>query len=488
MVSRRRPPNRLMTALAAALCLLLLGGILAAPVLADSNTTVLRALSAGDAYVTNTPPSSAHIAPGDQQRLQRQADLAHSRGADEKFALLSHYPSTYHSPAAAASALRHFLDFSGVLVLVSPAGIALSSDQLSTSEDTAIADAARPQCLTQSWTACALFAGQRALTQVRADKNAAFRGATIFWLVLLAVIAALFVIAGLVIRGRRKRLASNTDDLRRAATNTLALADTAVQEIEASGTKMSAEVRTEYDRALGLRSRARTEIDRAATDQALGQANEDAAQAVLALQGVLRKLGIQTALTNPIDLPEHRCFYCGRTDRPPYVTRTIDDGRGNSMEVEICAVDQQRLQQGQTPQIATVAHGGTPMPWWAVPGNPWYYAYGGPSWQYWLPFMVGMDVGGWFGGGYGYGFGGYGYGDFDGGQGYIDPGGQYDPGFGQQAPTDAGGAGFGGWGDPGNAGDAGGADFGGWGDGGGSDFGGDSGGSDWSGGDGGGWG
>jgi len=37
------------------------------------------------------------------------------------------------------------------------------------------------------------------------------------------------------------------------------------------------------------------------------------------------------------------------------------------------------------------------MPWWAVPSSPWYYSYGGPTWQYWLPFMVGMDVGSWMG-------------------------------------------------------------------------------------------
>ena len=41
------------------------------------------------------------------------------------------------------------------------------------------------------------------------------------------------------------------------------------------------------------------------------------------------------------------------------------------------------------------------LPWWAVPNNPWYISYGGPSWQYWLPFLVGMDVATWFGGGWG---------------------------------------------------------------------------------------
>ena len=28
---------------------------------------------------------------------------------------------------------------------------------------------------------------------------------------------------------------------------------------------------------------------------------------------------------SPLDVGEHRCFYCGRTDRPPYTKRIIDD-------------------------------------------------------------------------------------------------------------------------------------------------------------------
>jgi len=59
--------------------------------------------------------------------------------------------------------------------------------------------------------------------------------------------------------------------------------------------------------------------------------------------------------------------------------------------------DRQQIDAGRKPQIATVPYNGTQMPWWAVPSSPWYYSYGGPTWQYWLPFMVGMDVGSWMG-------------------------------------------------------------------------------------------
>jgi hypothetical protein len=288
------------------------------------------------------------------------------------------------------------------------------------------------------------------------------------------------IILGVVFyfRRRSRTAARNLDELREAAKNTLGTADNAIQQIEGSGEELAPDTRTQYDRALGLRDRARKEIEQATTTAALVQANEDAAQAVLALQGVMRSAGIAAPLTSPLDVPEHRCFYCGRTDRPPYVTRAIEDGRGNSIEVEICAVDQARLTQGRTPRIATVQYGGAAVPWWAVPSSPFYYAYGGPTWQYWLPFLVGMDVGSWFGGGWGgYAFGGPDYDDF---------GSQGDPGYvdqGAPVSADAGGADFGGWGDSGSTADAGGADFGGWGgDSGGDDGGGDSGGADFGGG------
>ncbi|HEX6508116.1 MAG TPA: hypothetical protein VF221_10835, partial [Chloroflexota bacterium] len=273
--------------------------------------------------------------------------------------------------------------------------------------------------------------------------------------------------------GRRRRESTGRlDELRTAASNTLSLADNAVNEIESSGASLSPDVRAAYDRALALREGARTELERGATPAALTQANQDAAQAVLALQGVMRTSGIQSRLSNPLDLPtEHRCFYCGRTDRPPYVTRTIEDGKGNSMEIEVCSADMAELERGRTPQIQTAQYGGGNVPWWAVPNSPWYYSYGGPSWQYWLPFLIGVDVGGWFGSGWG--------GPGDGwGQDYnaVSPDAGYAGGEaypqGAQDPGD-----FSGWGDQGSGVDSGGGDWGG----------GDSGGGDWGGGDSGGW-
>jgi hypothetical protein len=455
--------------------------ILVTPARADTNSDVVKALTQGDVYITNQAPPQARIHAGDRQRLTQLTDQAASKGIPEKIAIVSQYPRRYANTAQATSALRQYLDFSGVLILISPRGVGVSSDVLTQSEDTAIARKVRPICLSQGYTACALHAGQLALNQGRADKNSAFHSAAVFWIVLLVILAVIILIVVLAMRARQRRGAAHLDDLRRAANATLSRADAAVEQMETRAASLTPDLRQNYDRALGLRDRARAEIEHAANEQMMIQANEDAAQAVLALQGVARSAGLSTDLSSPLDVPERRCFYCGHSDRPPYLTRTIDDGKGNGMEVEICSECQAQLERGQTPQIATVRHDGSMVPWWAVPNNPWYYSYGGPTWQYWLPFLIGMDVGGWFGGGWNT-FGSYG-GNWDGG-GWV--GGQPAD---QLIPTDAGGADFGGWGDAGgfsDAGmgagtpsDAGGADFGGWGDSG-SDggWGGDSGGSD----------
>jgi uncharacterized membrane protein YgcG len=465
-----------------------------AAALADTNAQVAAALTSRDVYVSSSMPASAHLSPRDVQRLQAATHAAVNSGVPEKIALVSHYPSNYSNTYAAAQALRQYLDFAGVLVLVSPSGIGVSSDTLTFNEIQSIETKARPRCLT-SYAQCAVFAGQLAVKQTQADKSSANKGAATFWAILLVVLAVLIAAAVFVTRRRQRRTAGDLNGLRSAASNTLSLADSAVQEIEGARAPMSADVRSEYDRALALRDGARVGLEKAITAGALSQANQDAAAAVLALQGVMKSLGIKSALSNPLDSPTgHRCFYCGRTDRPPYVTRTIDDNKGNTMQIEVCSVDLANLERGRTPQIQTVNYNGSMVPWWAVPNNPYYYNYGGPSWQYWLPFMIGLDVGGWFGGGWG---GGYGYGDYDLGGAYGDTGNFGDaagvaPDGGTVDPnTDMGAGDFSGWGGGTDASAGWGGDTGGWGGdaGGAGDWGGgdSGGGGDWGSGDSGGW-
>lgn len=459
------------------LCLLLTFPARVIPALADTNAQVAAALTSSDVYVARAMPSSAHVSSGDAQRLQAATHAAVNSGVPEKIAVVSHYPSKYSDPYAAARALRQFLDFAGVLVLMSPRGIGVSSDTLTFNEIQSIERKALPRCLT-SYAQCALYAGQLAVNQTKADKSAANRSAAIFWLVLLAILAVIIAAVAFVVRRRQSRAAGNLNELQSAAGNTLSLADSAVQEIEQATTPMSTAIRSDYDRALAMRDRARVGLETGKSASALTQANQDAAAAVLALQGVMKSMGIQSALSNPLESPAgHRCFYCGRTDRAPYVTRTIDDGKGNSMQIEVCAVDLEKLEQGRTPQIQTVQHNGSMVPWWAVPNNPYYYSYGGPTWQYWLPFMIGMDVGGWYGGGWG---GGYGYGDSNLGGNYGDAGGAAPDGGTVDPTSDMGAGDLSGWGGgtDTSGGDAGGGsgDSGGWG--------GDTGGGgDWGGGD-----
>lgn len=427
--------------LAATLAAFLAIGLVSPALAADVITT----LEHQSAYISPKELTDGDAHAGDLQKLETAAAASAQQGVPEKFALVHTFPEA--SAPAAAHDLRNTLGFAGILVLLAPHHIALSSDRLSGSEMTSIAQRAATRCQPQGYTACAIFAGQQATAQVLADQQSSGHSSGALWLIVVVILGAiaLFALSG----GRRKRASAQSyfEDLRRAANNTLSQVDDAVQRIEAEAPSLSTDSRAEYDRALSLRDAARGEIE-GSTPEMLTQANEDSAHALLALQGVMRSAGIQSPADNPLNAPVHRCFYCGRTDRPPYSTRTIADEKGNSMQVEVCAVDEARLEAGERPQVQTVGYGSMQVPWYAVPGNPWYYAYGGPTWQYWLPFVIGMDVGGWFGGGWGpfVGGPGWGMGGMDVGQG----------GFG-----DAGGADFGGGWDGGGFGDVGGGDFGG---------------------------
>lgn len=489
-LARTLPRVRFLAGVAGVLVVILICSMGRVALAANDIPHVETVLNSQNAYISPSTIKAGKAQAGDVQRLEQEATAEANRGVPTKIAIFTQLPvnsaGVHMSTPLAARIIRRFLDFHGNLVLITPPviNIAISSDKLSSAQEHDVALRAERQCHLAPVN-CAIATSRNAADTYKSIINNDTRNAAIFWLVVLLVIGG--IIGFFVRRARKKHGTSRArlDDLRTAASNTLSLADEAVTEIEASSGQMQPQVRADYDRALGLRDRARAELDRANTPAALTQTNQDAAQAVLALQGVMRSLGIQNPLANTLDLPGHRCFYCGRDDRPPYTARTIDDGKGNSLQIEVCAVDLQQLERGRTPQIATVQQGGTPMPWWAQPGNPYYYSYGGPTWQYWLPFWIGMDVGGWYGGGWynygpGYGdVGGYGYGD----GGYGDGG----YGDGGQTPSDSGGADFGGGNWSGGGGDSGGwsgggDSSGGWG-GGGDSAGGDSGGADFGGGD-----
>lgn len=196
-----RPANRLAVVLITAL------GLSVTVAHADTNKQVAAVLSARDVYVTPVHLQAGNVKPGDSQRLQREADVAAARGIQEKLAIVSHYPRTAPSLSMAAAGLRNFLDYSGVLIIVAPHGIALGSDILTPAQDAAIANQARPLCLTRGFANCAIFAGQLAVVKARADEDNAFHDAAVFWLVALVAGAVLAAIVLLSVSRRRKEMA-----------------------------------------------------------------------------------------------------------------------------------------------------------------------------------------------------------------------------------------------------------------------------------------
>jgi hypothetical protein len=365
---------------------------------ADTNQQVLTDLSTHDVYISDLLYLHHAARPADLNRLQSAVFAASKRGVTEKIALVWRYPANIHSAAQGAAGIRNFLDLQGTLILVSPQGVGLSSlGDLSTTQSADIAHRALPRCETQGFVSCAVLASQLAAAQASANHSSDYRNALIFWAVALGIFG--LIVAGAVLWTRRRprpRRSVPLDDLRTAASATLQIAESTSAEVERSAAALPEDKRPVLEDALTLRNRAREELSQVPTTvDSLIQANQDAAEAVLVLHRLRR--GLEPAESaDPLASQPPRCLYCGRDDRPPYLSRPVEDGKGSSLTIEICAVCTALLQQGRTPPIATVRQENVILPWWTVQGNPWYSRYGGPAWQYWLPFLVGMDVGGWF--------------------------------------------------------------------------------------------
>jgi RNase P subunit RPR2 len=151
-----------------------------------------------------------------------------------------------------------------------------------------------------------------------------------------------------------------------------------------------------YDRAERLFELARVQTAESTTEAGLREANQNGAEAALLAALVLRSKSLERSESGANGVVSDRCLYCARDDRPPYSERVIDDSRGNQMLAQVCSHCLELLQQGRTPDVETVVHDGLRLPWWAEPGNAYFEAYEGSSWQYWLPLLVGMDAGTWF--------------------------------------------------------------------------------------------
>lgn len=169
---------------------------------ADNNVTVVNKLTNDDVYVAPSVIAAGHAGNTDKSRLQRAVDDASKRSVPVKVALLTQYPRNLHNPHDAADRLRNFIDFSGVLVLVSPRGVGVSSDYLSNGDSLRIERQVTPAC-SSSYTACAVTAIQASVPLVQSEQAAANRNVAVFWAV--AVIIFGILVAALVLIARRKQ-------------------------------------------------------------------------------------------------------------------------------------------------------------------------------------------------------------------------------------------------------------------------------------------
>lgn len=236
-------------------------------------------------------------------------------------------------------------------------------------------------------------------------KTPSAHDAAVFWLVVLSAVCAVIVALVWVLSKRRGVLIVRLDGLRQAGRDTLAVAEGAAMAIAPmlnSNKPIAAEIRSEYDRAITLLDRAGAALDSGVAIETLSRSNQEAAQAAMLLSTVLRKLNIDTPMANPPDVPFSCCFYCSLQDPAPNIEKVVVDADGNRISVLICSACQAQLNRGRTPRIATISLGDMVVPWFAVPGQPWYYVYSGFAWQHWLPFIIGIDAGTWFTGGWDY--------------------------------------------------------------------------------------
>jgi hypothetical protein len=167
-----------------------------------TNSVEAQQLAANDVYIAPEMRSRPWVHSNDGARLRAATTSSNRRGIPTKVGVISHYPKVLRSPTDAAQALRNFLDFSGVLILVTPRGIGISSDELSNADIAAIQRQVQPQCHIDA-AGCAIRAIQLAQPRVLAIQSKANRNAAIFWLVSVGLFG--LVVLVLVLLTRRKR-------------------------------------------------------------------------------------------------------------------------------------------------------------------------------------------------------------------------------------------------------------------------------------------
>lgn len=166
------------------------------------NSDTAFQLSAQDVYIAPAMQSRPFVHPGDAARIRAATQDASRRGVPTKVGVIGHYPKVLKNPTDASQALRNFMDFSGVLILVTPKGMGISSDEMSNADIAAIQRRVQPQCRTTA-AGCAIRAIHLAVPRVLAIQSKANRNAAIFWLVSVGLFG--LVVLVLVFTTRRKR-------------------------------------------------------------------------------------------------------------------------------------------------------------------------------------------------------------------------------------------------------------------------------------------
>jgi hypothetical protein len=168
----------------------------------SGDAVTAQQLSFSDVYVAPGMFSHSSVRRGDPARLRAVTTAAAQRGIPTKIGIISHYPAPLHSPTEAAQALRNFMDYSGVVILVTPAGIGISSDELSNADIASIERRVAPECRVEA-ADCAIHAARLAMPRVLAIQSKANRNAAIFWVVSVGLFALVMLVLVLLTRRRR---------------------------------------------------------------------------------------------------------------------------------------------------------------------------------------------------------------------------------------------------------------------------------------------
>lgn len=219
------------------------------------------------------------------------------------------------------------------------------------------------------------------------------RDAVILSIAIVVILTAVVVILIWSVNRKRKVFLDRQRSLYRAGQQTLSLADALAAQVAESPYKLSKSGRRDLEQAAEVRSRAAATLARGGTDSRLAEGNREAAEAMVLLAGLRRRAGIETPA------PPARCYYCGR-EEGQFAEVTIGSEGGPQLTVQACAECRQMISSGATPHLTLAPFYGIQVPWWAVPNNLWFVAYGGEAWQYWLPLVAGQTLESWFAGGW----------------------------------------------------------------------------------------